>query len=266
MVKEKARRRTRAELRSLMLQAGRDVLYGIEPGLGFEELSYTSVFAHLQDHYDQKVTIGSVHERLWRNQREFQLEVLATVIASPVEPATTAVSETNMTALAELGEMTLATRRYVLQNLVRLSSEQLVAKTDSVATRIMHTVRFRLWAMGEDHPEAQDFVEPIRAIREATTLAYTKIIHDAMHRLNLRVRADAGDPVEAIGAIAVLGNAMTIGLRTDPLPEAQAPRQLPSGPNGELEEWHPDVIAIWALARHTLEFADDGLTDNERHL
>lgn len=262
----KRRRRSRSELREMMLAAGTEVLFEIEPTLGFERLTYTAVFEHLLEHRGQKVTIGSVHERIWPSQRDFQLDVIAAALRRPISKIHDAAFTRAASLITTLDLETPTGRRYAAQSSVRHSSFHLNPDASSPATELASIIRLRLWPLEDGHPEADGFIDAISAIRTESTAEYVQVIRLLMKLVGLRVRADAGDPDEAIESIAILGNATMVGLRTDVLPQAKRPRLIPSGPNGELESWYPDAIALWANVRATLELDGDDLTDDERHL
>lgn len=263
---EKRTRRTRAELRDLMLTAGKDILFEIEPTLGFEQLTYSTVFEHAQTAYGQRVTIGSVHERIWKSQRDFQLDVVAAALRDtlPVGPDNALDSAAAVIANADLS--TPASRRYALQSAIRLSSDEIHTAAFPQAIDLAHTIRFRLWELGPGHPEAQGFTDAITELRTASTDGYSNVVRLIMKYIGVRVRAQAGDPDEVVETVAILGNATNVGLRTDVLAAARRTRQIPSGPDGELEEWFPDAIALWAYVQSMFELDGDELTDDERRL
>lgn len=263
---EKPTRRTRAELHDMMLAAGKHVLFEIEPTLGFEQLTYSAVFQHLAVEYGQKVTIGSVHERIWKSQRDFQLAVVADALRDPLPFAPDDALDRAALVIANADLSTPAARRYALQSAVRLGSYRCNVPTHPRAIDLAHTVRFRLWALGAGHPEAEGFTEAITDIRTRSTEGYTEVVRMVMKFIGLRVRPQAGDADEVVQMIALLGNATEVGLQTDVLELAEQSRLIPSGPNGELEEWFPDSIALWAYAQSMFELEDEGLTDEERRL
>lgn len=250
----------------MMLTAGKEVMFEIAPTLGFEQLTYSTVFQHLETNYDQKVTIGSVHERIWSSQREFQLAVVADALRDPIPVAPDDALDRAAEVIVNADLSTPAARRYALQSAVRLSSYQWNARAHPRATDLAHIVRFRLWSIGLNHPEAEGFTEAITDIRVRSTEGYTNVVRMVMKAIGLRVRAEAGDPEEVMQTIALLGNATVVGLRTDVLDFSQQSRFIPSGPDGQLEEWYPDSIALWAYAQSMLELEDDDLTDAERRL
>ena len=263
---EKRTRRTRAELREMMLTAGKDVLFTIEPTLGFEQLTYSTVFQHLETEYDQKVTIGSVHERIWKNQRDFQLAVIADALRDPLAVAPDDALERAADVITNTDISTPAARRYALQSAVRLSSYHWNAPTHAREIDLAHIVRFRLWALGPDHSEAEGFTEAITDIRTRSIEGYANVVRMIMKFVGVRVRPQAGDTDEVVHTIALLGNATMVGLQTDVLELSETSRLIPSGPNGELEEWFPDSIALWAYVQAMFELEDEGLTNDERRL
>lgn len=248
-----------------MMTAGKEVLLQTEPTLGFEKLTYSAVFAHLQSEYDQKVTVGSVHERLWASQREFQLDVIAQLLREPIDPGSHLSLDLAIAAIQEADLTTPQGRRAGIREAVRMSSQFLVPRPHDRALQIAHIVRFRLWALETEHTEAAEIAELLTTIRQSTTEAYINVVGSIMQAVGLRARADAGDPDEIIQAIAVLGNASFIGLRTDVLDVATSTRLIPSGPNGELQQWYPDAVALWAYVQSMLEL-DGDLTPDERRL
>lgn len=264
--KTKRRRRSRSELREMMLSAGTEVLFEIQPTLGFEHLTYTAVFQHLLRHRGQKVTIGSVHERIWPSQRDFQLDVIAAALQQPISRIHDAAFTRAASLITKLDLTTPQARRYAAQSSVRHGSFHLNPDASTPATELASIIRLRLWPLDDGHPEAEGFVEAISAIRTVSTAEYVEVIRLLMKLVGLRVRADAGDADEVVESIAILGNATMVGLRTDVLPQAQRTRLIPSGPNGELEAWYPDAIALWSNVRAMLELDGDDLTDDERRL
>lgn len=263
---QKRRRRSRAELREMMLSAGIQVLFEIEPTLGFEHLTYSAVFDHLHEHDGQKVTIGSVHERIWKSQRDFQLDVLAEALQGAIPALHDAARTRAVHVISSLDLSTPPARRYALQSVIRLNSYRLNPDAVSSASELAQIVRFRLWSLGPNSPEAQGFTEAITDIRAASTHEYAKIVRLLMQLIGLQVRGDAGDPDQVIESIAIIGNATMVGLTTDVLPQSQRPRLLPSGPGGTDEEWYPDAVALWAYVRAMVELDGDDLTTDERRL
>ena len=87
------KRRSREELRDLVLGAALDLIRA--EGLGVEPttVTYQRVFDHLEEREGVRVTRASVHERIWDSQEHFQHDVLlrASLSESGI-PATTDVA------------------------------------------------------------------------------------------------------------------------------------------------------------------------------
>ena len=265
-MQQKKPRRTRSELRDLMVKAGREVLFDLEASMGFEQLTYSRVFAHLAEHYNQRVTIGSVHERIWMSQRDFQLAVVAEAIRDPVTPTTDLARDRALATIASLDLSTPELRRNAIRTAIRLNSQNLFSSPQQAAIKIVHMVRFHLWAVGPDHPEAAGFTDVLTALRQESTQAYANVARLITEAVGIRVRPSAGNPDEVFETLALLGNATSIGLETEVLAAARTQRQLPTGPGGAMEDWYPDAIALWAFVTLMFELDGDDLTDDERQL
>lgn len=259
-------RRTRTELREMMILAGKEVLLDIEPTLGFDDFTYKAVFEHLSAKYDQKVTIGSVHERIWASLRDYQLDVLDALLLEPLDEEPPVLYDRAFAALSNIDNSTLSGRRYAVTTVIRLSSVFLHDRPFAPAVDMAHTVRQRLSGMNLEDPEIKAIAETMTEIRRKSNETYASLVRSLLQALHLRVRADAGDPEQVIHEIALLGNAVQVGLESDLLDLACSPRNLPTGLNGEMEEWYPDAIALWSHVRAMLELDGDDLTDDERRL
>jgi hypothetical protein len=73
---EKKTRRSRAELKELMIEGGTEVLRELGVETQLSSVSYAKVFEHLQRTRGVRVTYGSVHERIWNSLQEYQLSVI----------------------------------------------------------------------------------------------------------------------------------------------------------------------------------------------
>jgi hypothetical protein len=71
-----SRRRSRADLKELMLDAGVVVLDELGVEVQISSVGYARVFEHLERTAAVKVTYGSVHERIWDSVQDYQLDVI----------------------------------------------------------------------------------------------------------------------------------------------------------------------------------------------
>lgn len=72
-------RQSREELRELLLDTGRSILYEDGLGTGAEALTFKRVFDRVEERNGIRITNASVIRRVWENQAEYQADVLATI-------------------------------------------------------------------------------------------------------------------------------------------------------------------------------------------
>ena len=72
-------RRSRDEIRSLLLRAGQDLVHeeGVEPGFG--NITFKKVFDRVEKDTGIRITNASVIGRAWENQAAFQADVLVSI-------------------------------------------------------------------------------------------------------------------------------------------------------------------------------------------
>ncbi len=249
-----------------MIEAGCEVFNDLEPTMGFENLTYKSVFEHLLTTRGEKVTMGSVHERIWPGVREFQLDVLTAVLQNVPEQAFDMSASGVLEWFEQADLVTPAGRRYASQNVTRLFGN--LAWGDGRPLHALeatsYDARFRTWTLPADHPGIDDIRDLVRTNREASHRLYLQSMQLLMDAITLRERSH----VRGVGTdlVAIIGNGITVGLLTDTIEQARTPLQLPTGPNGELETWQAVAVAMWATVQGLLELDGDDLTDDERRL
>lgn len=75
-------RRSRREIEQLVIEAAIGLVQSEGMGIGFEGITYTRVFRHLEQTTGERVTRASVHERVWRDQADFQAAVRDRIAAA----------------------------------------------------------------------------------------------------------------------------------------------------------------------------------------
>ena len=70
-----AKRRKRADLKTLVLTAGYELAVSQGLGSGLETISYANVFDHLERSTGVRVTRGSVHERIFNSCISISLKI-----------------------------------------------------------------------------------------------------------------------------------------------------------------------------------------------
>ena len=251
-------RRSRAELRELVLDAAVDLLHlegvKVEPAA----ITYASVFAHLERTKGIRVTRASVHERIWRNQNDFQLEVLqraaiygSTGIEAAIGPALAVIeaeSDTDHTVWQKCSEV------------VR-STAMLGQEASEANGRYFEWLGLTLsLAAARDLSDEQQ-----AALQDAVRQSYGRMTEELVlnyrmliSALGLRLRPGLfEDENAAWDTLTRLGTALSEGasLRTRfDQGELSAVRMSPGG-TAKFEDWHPFSIGVLALLSFFMEEA-----------
>ena len=109
------RRRTRAELRALLLDAGVEVLLEEGLGTGAEHLTFKRVFDRVAATSGFRVTNASVIGRIWDNQAEFQSAVLTSVAAEEVTDQELSMREATADLVIAADRSTMEGRRAAMR-------------------------------------------------------------------------------------------------------------------------------------------------------
>lgn len=241
------KRRKRADLKQLVLMAGIEVLERDGLGFGSEDLTYAKVFEHLEQTQGIRVTRGSVHERIWDSQRDFQLDVLAKIAEWDF---VTAIDET---------------RAFIATSVVDadLTSHDRRAGAMRLLLRVAPMENLRQSARGDRWPLWQATVssvlahpaddESARVVRTAAAGSYRKLLaawaslySDTALMLGYRVRQIPGlSEVEVAekwtSMILALADGFAIRLGAG-LVDAF---ELPTGDLGQAEAWDDFGFALW---------------------
>jgi hypothetical protein len=257
IVESTAGRRTRARLKELLLQAGEEVLD--RDGLGFntDTITYKAVFAHLEESQGIRVTRGSVHERIWDRQRDFQLEVLQRAVQWRPERSTEVLVRA-ATGAIEAGELgTEAGRWATARTLVRDAAREVYTWSDAEDhwPQWIGLILTLVSGRGAHDAESQKMVEGARQSYHDRTEELSEIYRGFLRTTGVRVRPTVfPDPDEAVLVMTRLLTAVADGLamreRFDPGVVQEV--ELLSA-EGTRDSWHPYSLAAWALVRFFLE-------------
>ncbi len=255
------KRRKRAELKQLVLEAGLEVL--IEEGLdiGVGHITYSKVFDHLEATKGVRVTRGSVHERIWDSQRDFQLDVVRNVAKWDPVASTGATLSVGEEVLAAADTSTHHGRAQALKEIARRCGR----------TNIEHGERDDLWSlwqgiigafsvMKNNPPEAEAASVAMQAGYREVLEAFSNWYAYIVERVGLRVvPGPFPDDTTAIKEFAITATALADGFTLRRTYLAEQLKYFPTGPNGETEEWDSFSFALWQLAQSYF----DNPTDDE---
>jgi hypothetical protein len=243
-------RRSKEELRQLVMDAGRKVLAEEGLGLGAGEVTFKRVLDRVEADTGIRLTNASVIRRVWENQAEFQTDVLAAVAA-----AGDSAGELGSTAdavgpvLAALDVSTPEARLASLGEICRVAGH---AAFRALVESDQWSLWVGVWVLGATSPSGSRN----RRIREALVEGYLYgterwgKLHGAMlPLLGLRARAPLTlrQFTVSIGALVEGCALRQVGAEDLDVVER------PTGPGGALQEWTLFAVGLEALALQYFE-------------
>jgi len=249
-------RRPREELRQLVLDAAVELLHQSALTITVDALSYQSVFNHLAETKGVKVTHASVHERIWASQRDFQVEALEAAIQQVPSGNHEHFAKAATEALASLPHDSEHDRNYAMREITRLAMN--TNWTNAAGGNELLRVLRLLCVLesppgdGDLDPDADTNPDPVLALvgkaRRDTTELYKTLIRQLGESVGVNLRPNLGmDIDEAVEFLATSANATITGMEIDQAVLGHKMKQLPTGLNGELQDWYPIALATWAL-------------------
>ena len=252
-VQQPGRRRKRAELKELVLEAGFQVLVREGLDIGVDHVNYTKVFEHLEATKGVRVTRGSVHERIWDSQRDFQLDLVKRAAEWVHHNSTEAVIDASADVVAAADFTTHAGRDRAIGELCRVLGR----------VNIEMSEQDDLWYLWQGVVSAfsvtRNREEEVEAVRTSVLATYASISErlEGFYRLmmdtvGLEPRADLfASADDAITEFTMQATAMADGwsLRRRFQPEEARLFMLPTGPDGELQEWDHFSFGVVSLIR-----------------
>lgn len=262
-------RRTRAELRELVLAAGRDLLAEIEPTLGFEQLTYGRVFSRIEQEHGVRVTHASVHERIWPSQEAYQLDVLRSSLGNVHQESMATYTSPMRDLVPDFDLETLQGRREALAELFRVGQNanwDVIVGDEGIRIRAMVSLQLSFGTSPTDGASRDELRRFVDEQHQLAIARYRASIEWTVELLGLRPRPELlvyDDPYAHLGWHM---NRLALAFLLDHRHDRSQSFEVPSGPNGELREWRAVSVAVWNYARGSLEFADEGLSPQERLL
>ncbi len=247
-------RRSRTELRALLIGAGLAVLREEGLGTGAEGLTFKRVFDDIAANEGIRVTNASVIGRIWQNLAEYQGAVLAVVAAEEVTDLEHGAAAAAILTMEGVDRSTQEGRRVALRELLRVTAESIM---DSMATSRRWSVVIGAWALNSGSRVTTDS-EPIHralargfALTDARSVTTTESLMDFLgFRLRPPLQVD-----QYISAQVALVNGCGLRARANPVESRGI--VLPTGPGGTLQEWTVLGVAMEALIDQFFEIDPD---------
>ncbi len=249
-----AARRSREELRDLVLAAGADILLTGNLDLEPESLSYASVFSHVKERDDITVFRSSVHNRIWKNNNEFWREVLEVAIHTDPDVSKPAVDAVLAFQPATDGDGLVLTRQSAM-DLIRVVTEAETGATrSSPAFLRRQSIKAALGADDESASLA-DLRRAIHTTQLARIECHEAAIDAHVLSLGFDVRPELGiDRAEALRILVTIALAAAGGAIFDQTAGVEAvtdgfPIRRTDDPD-RADRWPPSSFATWAVFDH----------------
>ena len=249
-------RRPREQLKMLLLAAGVEVLHARGLSLSAHEITYKEVFDHLEETQGIRVTRGSVHERIWASQREFQLAVLTEAARYDVSPELDSFVADRADVFDRADLTTAAGRAATLGEFMRLFGMSVSDMLDNSLDWEFFIGSWTLAALARSTPQddaaARALTEVLLESYSQITAAYTELgeglFEALMQTPDPRVVSTEAEAVWILCRLSMaLADGLTLRRRVDPT--IGETLRLPTGTAGELQEWDLFGVGLHLLCR-----------------
>ena len=243
------KRQPKNELRQLMLDKGREILYeeGIETGSS--NLTFKRVFDRVERDTGRHLTNASVIRRIWDNQAEYQADVLVAIAQDEQRPELDATLASVAEVLAGVDLASAEGRMRGLSELCRVvgaTSREAIAESSSWPLWIS-VVAIASSTTNED--QRQRMCAALSEGYELVTEFWEGVYGGLVALLGLRPRVPRTIRQFTI-AVAALSEGDSLRRHVERAPMTV---DLPTGPGGDLQEWTLYSIAIEAVALQFFE-------------
>lgn len=244
-------RRTRDELRALILAAGVELARHEGLGRAADGLTFKRVFEHVERGHGVRVTHGSVIGRLWDSQADFQGDVILALIQRIGDQQRDRSSAVWGRTARMADRSTLEGRHRAVHEVNRLAGASDLAA-------ILDMPEWRAWVglwvlLANQEPASSRPPEVARSLRDADEQIRRRnaeLLDRGLGYLGFRVRAPY-EPADFAWAARALVEGWTI-YAGDPATSAGG-IALPTGEDGGTQAWTLYGVALDALVEHFFE-------------
>ena len=244
----KPTRRSGQEIRTRLVEEGREILFTEGLAVGSSNLTFKRVFERLEAKTGMRITNASVIKRIWENQADFQADVLVTIARDEARRAQ-GMGQRAITLLGALDMTTPESRSRALREVCRVEG-------NASSTAIDQSTNWPLWigvvgmATSTAEPERQARIKGALADGYlSVTRFWSENFIALANVLGLRVRLPWSMDQFSMAAIAFAEGCALRQLTNDHVEMMIRP----TGPNGEDQEWSLYAVGMEALVHQFLE-------------
>jgi hypothetical protein len=250
-------RRSRQELRELLLAAAIEVLRQDGLGTGAEHLTFKRVFEQVAATTGVRITNASVIGRIWANQAEFQSAVLAAMASEEITDQERVVMESIADFAATVDRSSVESRRAALREFMRIAAE---ANLTSGTTSTGWATVIGVWALASGS-RGSGATDPIYESMRASYAAVEKRGIAATEALLAFLGMRPRDPF-SVRQFTTACTALVEGCALRDRAEGGIRGiELATGPGGTIQPWTVLGIGMEALAEQFFEFDPDWTPD-----
>ena len=243
-------RHTRQELRTLLLDTALAILREQGMGLGVKALTFKRVFVRVQRDTGIHLSNASVIGRIWKNQADYQADVLATVAAGESGAELDATTGAIAALLHQPATCSVDVRRARLREVCRIGG---AVNSELLRDSRAWLVWLGVWALatsGAISEENDRILEALHLGYDRVTDEYMALYSAIMDHFGLRLRSGLTLRQFTL-AVSALAEGAALRSRID---EGMVGILLPTGEGGVLQEWTIFAIGLDALTQQFFDF------------
>jgi hypothetical protein len=245
---------SREEIHTLLVDVGRTILREEGMGTGAEALTFKRVLERVERDHGVRLTNASIIKRVWDNQADFQTDVLVAIAADEgiTEFEQTLDALTEVFATVDLS--TPEGRWSSVREICRVGG---AANMDALADSANWPSWIGVWTLttSSDRPAVPDRIERALAAGYQSFTAHFEKTYLAMaDYVGIRLKGPLTIRQFTI-AVGALAEGCVLRTRVDA--DNMEGLRLPTGPEGELQEWTLFSIGLDALVRQFFELIPD---------